>query len=74
MIEEVEPLPNSQHAKSAAPSRRACEHCGNAALITRTMLSIYTGRTVRMFEGSAGHRTWSDAQPYDPEFPSGNES
>jgi hypothetical protein len=59
MIEEVEPSPDSQLPESPL-SRRACEHCGNTALTTRTTLSIYTGKTVRMFECSSGHRTWSD--------------
>jgi hypothetical protein len=39
---------------------RACERCGDKAIITRTLLSIYTGKTVRMFECSCGHRSWEE--------------
>jgi hypothetical protein len=42
------------------PGVRACNHCGRAAIITRAMLSIYTGETVRMFECSCGQRSWSE--------------
>ena len=38
----------------------ACDHCGGTAIITHTMVSIYTGKTVRMFECSCGQRTWSE--------------
>ena len=39
---------------------RRCDHCGGTAIITHTMVSIYTGKTVRMFECSCGQRTWSE--------------
>jgi hypothetical protein len=40
---------------------RACDHCGRPAIITRSMLSIYAGKTVRMFEcSSCKQHTWSE--------------
>jgi hypothetical protein len=43
-----------------APRVRICDHCGGSAFIARSMLSIYTGKTVRMFECSCRQRTWSE--------------
>jgi hypothetical protein len=56
--EEAEQVKNDQPPE--AHRLRMCDHCGGTTIITRTMLSIYTGKTVRMFECSCGQRTWSE--------------
>ena len=55
--EAVEPKPTPS-TKIETIGKLVCEHCGDVAGISRTMLSIYTGKTVRLFECKAGHWTW----------------
>jgi hypothetical protein len=59
MNDTIRPLPSLKTSETTR-FKVACEHCGDVALVKRTMLSIYTGKTVRVFECSAGHRTWRD--------------
>ena len=57
--EAVKPKPISSKTDEAT-RKIVCEECGGMAVIKRTMLSIYTGKTVRVFECSAAHRTWTE--------------